>query len=195
MEYHSDQKYVQALLDNDNLLLAEIYSQNSARVAAWIRQNSGNSDDAADMMQEALIAISKQARRPTGLVLTCPFSSYLLMVVRGKWLNELKRRKRASVTISEADGLEDKVVAMHLASETLESDARQNLFKTFFAKLPDGCQKLIQLSWTGISMQEVAESLNVSYAYARKRKSECIAKLMESIQGSEEFKILKTLNF
>jgi len=40
-------------------------------------------------------------------------------------------------------------------------------------------------------MDEVAELLNVTYGYARKKKSECIGKLIKIVQQSSQFKSLK----
>ena len=180
---HPDQRFVEALVEHNNLILSELYKQNAHKVQAWICTNSGSQEDAADMMQEALITIARQARRPEGLTLTCPFSNYLMMVVRGKWFNELKRRKGVQVTIETFEGLTNNYDLIVLAEQAHMEDAKLSLFQSFFSKLPDGCQKLVQLSWTGLSMQEVAQKLNVSYGYARKRKSQCIALLMESIEN------------
>ena len=43
------------------------------------------------------------------------------------------------------------------------------------------------------SMEEVAQKLGISYAYARKKKSLCVGKLTTMIQGSPQFQHLKDL--
>ena len=40
-------------------------------------------------------------------------------------------------------------------------------------------------------MDEVAKKLKVSYAYARKKKSECMAKLITLVKQSPKFNSLK----
>lgn len=187
---HPDSRYIQALLDNDNQGISDIYARFSARIERFVCANSGSADDARDVFQEALLAIAQQARRP-GFVLTCPFEAYLYLVCRGKWFNELKRRKRSTVTISDTERFNDTEQADAMADTVLVEEARNKLFRLFFDKLSEGCRALLKLSWTGLSMQEVSDNLGVTYGYARKRKSECIAQLTEWIQASPEYSSLK----
>src|SRR5882757_284188 len=97
MATHSDQRYLEGLLSNDNQLIEEIYRLFSPGIRNWIIQNSGSEDDAADIFQESLIDIYQQAQHK-GLQLTCPFEPFLLLVCKRKWLNELKKRSRRGVT-------------------------------------------------------------------------------------------------
>ncbi len=94
---HTDQRYIQALLENDTLAVREIYSRYAGKVRAYILANSGSEDDAADIFQESLIDIYNQAKNK-GLQLTCPFEPFLIIVCKRKWLNELKKRGRQPVT-------------------------------------------------------------------------------------------------
>jgi len=187
---YPDSSLLHALLDNDHRGIADIYQRYAARIERFVCANSGTSDDARDVFQEALLTMARQARRP-GFVLTCPFEAYLFLVCKGKWLNELKRRKRLMVTISENAGFTDETEASLLADAALYEAERDQLFRRFFERLSEGCRTLLQLSWTGISMQEVSETLGMTYGYARKRKSECVAQLTEWIQQSPEFSVLK----
>ena len=41
------------------------------------------------------------------------------------------------------------------------------------------------------TMDEVAKQLNVTYAYARKKKSECVARLITLVKQSPRFNSLK----
>ena len=183
---HPDSRYIHALLNNDSKVIGEIYTRYAARIARFVQANNGTEDDARDIFQEALMAVSRQAQRP-GFVLTCPFEAYLYYVCRGKWLNELKRRQRTAVTISEATGFTDIEQADALADTTLREEERDRLFQHFYEKLAAGCRQLLRLSWSGISMEEVSRELGVSYNYARKKKHECVSQLMGWIQASPEF--------
>jgi RNA polymerase sigma factor (sigma-70 family) len=187
---HPDTRYIQALLHNDNQVIGEIYARFSARIARFVQGNNGSTDDARDLFQEALIAVARQAQRP-GFVLTCPFEAYLYCVCRGKWLNELKRRQRETVTISEASGYEDIEQADALADATLREDDRDRLFRRFFEKLSANCRQLLQLAWSGISMEKVSQELGMSYNYARKKKHECVSRMMAQMQASPEFALIK----
>lgn len=188
---HPDFHYIQSLLDNDHRGIAALYDRFAARITQFVRANNGTVDDARDVFQEALLVVTRQARRP-GFRLTCPFEAYLYLVCRGRWLNELKRRRRATVTIAEASGFTENEDAGALADSTLREEARDRLFRRFFEKLSAGCRQLLQLAWTPeLSMEEVSVQLGVSYNYARKRKSECTAQLMDSIRSAPEFAALQ----
>ncbi len=189
---HPDYHYIQSLLDNDFRGIKAIYANFAARIERLICSNSGSTDDARDMMQEALLAITRQARRP-GFQLTCPFEAFLYLVCQRKWFNELKRRRRAAVTIAANERFEEETEeANALADTLLREEARDRLFQHFFEKLAADCRQLIRLSWSGLSMEEVSQQLGMTYGYARKRKSVCVARLMQWIQTAPEFALLKT---
>lgn len=181
---------IDALLSNDNQGVNTIYERFSAKIERFVCANSGTSDDARDVFQEALIAIARQARKP-GFTLTCPFEGYLYVVCRGKWLNELRRRKRQEVTIEESAGFTETDETWALGEQTLHDEAREALFREFLEKLPASCLQILRLAWSGISMEEVGIQLNMSYNYVRKRKSECIGRLAESIQAAPAYQALK----
>ena len=56
-----------------------------------------------------------------------------------------------------------------------------------FQKLGNACKELLTATFKIKSMEEVAASLGVTYAYARKKKSLCIGKLTELVQESPKF--------
>lgn len=183
---HPDTRYLVALLSNDNQVIAEIYARFAERIERMVLSNSGSSDDARDVFQEGLISINRQARRPN-FVLTCPFEAYLWCVCRGKWLNELRRRRREEVTISHFEGYTDVHLAEDLAEALLREEDRDHLFRRCFEQLGASCRQLLQLAWTGLSMEQVSQRMGISYGYARKHKSECIGQLMNRVQQSSEF--------
>src|SRR5437763_16695777 len=94
---HTDQRFINGLLQNDTLTVKEIYERFSGKVKSYIVQNNGSEDDAADIFQESLIDIYQQARSKE-FHLTCPFEPFLLLVCKRKWINELKKRGRHRVT-------------------------------------------------------------------------------------------------
>jgi len=185
---HPDYKYIKALLNNDFQVVEEIYRRFANRILQFVCANQGNHADAEDVFQDSLLLIARQAERP-GFQLTCPFEAYLYMVCRGRWLNELKRRKRSVVTFAPIEGFENEA-AEQLSEKLFQEEARDLLFRTALSEISAACQQIIQLAWTGIGMEAVAQQLGFTYAYARKRKAECIAILIERIKKSPEYQSL-----
>lgn len=190
-EVHMDQKYVQALLKNDNKLIAEIYSKFAPKVVGYIQKNSGDESSARDIIQEALITIYDQAKTK-GLQLTCPFDAYFFLICKRKWLNFLKKNKPEGVTINE-EITSIGAQAQQQADETALYEDRASLFNAMLEKMGDACKKLLKLSFSIKSMEEVARKMEVTYAYARKKKSLCVGKLTKMVQESTQYHTLKNL--
>lgn len=188
---HPDQKYVEALLKNDPLVLEELYEKFSGKIKWMILQNSGTETDAADIFQDALISIYNKAK--TGdFELTCPMEAFLYLICKNKWLNVLNKRKTQKVTNTDTEGFnyigED---SFRLAEDCIMHQERSALLAEKLSQMGESCKNLLKLSWSGLSMDEVAKQLNVSYAYARKKKSECMAKLITLVRQSPKFNSLK----
>ena len=74
--------------------------------------------------------------------------------------------------------------------QTEAFDEKQSLFDEMFQKLGEKCQEVLKLSFVTKTMEEVAEKLNVTYGYVRKKKSLCTGQLTEMIQQSNRYKSL-----
>lgn len=189
IKIHPDQKYIEGLAANNSAIIQEIYKKFVPKVVFYIRNNSGNRDLAQDVVQEILILLFNQAKANT-LQLTCPFDAYFFLLCKRKWLNELKKTSNKGVTIQEDAGSISES-ALYLVEHTEEFDEKQQLFDAMFQKLGDKCQELLKLSFEIKSMEEVAEKLNVTYGYVRKKKSLCVGQLSQWIQEAKNFKSLK----
>ncbi len=77
---HEDQKYIDGLAQNNALVIRAVYDKFASKVIHYICNNSGDRDDAEDIIQEVLVIIYEQAR-DKNLKLTCPFDAYFFSVV------------------------------------------------------------------------------------------------------------------
>ncbi len=186
---HEDQLYIDGLLSNNSSIIESIYKKFAPKVTYYIKMNSGSADEAQDVIQEVLITIYNQAKTK-GLELTCPFDAYFFLLCKRKWLNELKKSYNKEVTIKDENVSIDKDVEK-LAIETEEQDEKQSLFDEMFQKLGEKCQEVLKLSFVTKTMEEVANKMNVTYAYVRKKKSICTGQLTELIQQSNRFQSIK----
>ncbi len=178
---HTDQRFLTGLLRNDTTVVKEIYDRFAGKVKGYILQNSGSEDDAADIFQEALIDIYQQAQHKV-LQLTCPFEPFLLLICKRKWLNELKKRGRQGVTKDPDDLYNIGEDVFALAEQMQLEDDKAKLFMAMFQKLGEKCREIISKCLGSKAQDEVATELGISYAYLRKKKSECTAELIKLIQ-------------
>lgn len=186
---HPDQVYIDGLAANDSVVIQSIYKKFVPKVVSYVMNNSGDKDQAQDVVQEIIILLFNQAKA-NALQLACPFDAYFFLLCKRKWLNELKKISNKGVTINE-DAASINEAAHELVDQAEEFEEKQQLFDAMFQKLGDKCQELLKLSFTIKSMEEVAEKLNVTYGYVRKKKSLCIGQLTEWIQETKKFKSLK----
>ncbi len=95
---HPDQKYINAILNNNPILVNELYEKFAPLIKYMVLQNKGTILDAADIFKEALTDIYYKAK--TGkLVLTCEFGNFFYIVCRRKWLDKLGKQKKAQSEI------------------------------------------------------------------------------------------------
>ena len=186
---HPDQKYIEGLLMNSPLVIQSIYDRFVPKVVGYITKNSGNEDSAKDVVQEVLLAIYHQAKHKR-LQLTCPFDAYFFLLCKRRWLNEIKKKSLKEVTINEeVVSINDDT--LQLVEEFDLEQQKKLVFDYMFQNLGDACKDLLKTSFEIKSMEEVAQKLGVSYAYARKKKSLCIGQLTRMVQESSDYKNLK----
>jgi RNA polymerase sigma factor (sigma-70 family) len=190
MSLHQDQQYITALVNNDTTLLNELYAKYAGKIKQMVLKNNGTETDAADVFQEALLAIYQKAKNGT-FELTCPLEAYLYLICKTRWINELNKRGRNKVTFMEDVGYnytEDVFANVSIVQNHYE---RSNLLQQKVKQLGDGCRELLELSWSGLAMDEVAKKLKNSYGYVRKKKSECMSKLITLVKASPQFVTLQ----
>ena len=186
---HPDQSYIEGLANNDSAVIQSIYKKFVPKVVSYIRNNSGDEDQAQDVVQEVMIVLFNHAKAKS-LQLSCPFDAYFFLLCKRKWLNELKKASNKGVTIKEEETSTNEPTA-DMVAETELFEEKQQLFDAMFQKLGEKCQEVLKLSFTIKSMEEVAEKLNVTYGYVRKKKSLCTGQLTQWIQENSRFKSLK----
>ena len=189
---HADQLYLDGLATNNSEIITSIYKKFVPKVIHYIKNNSGNTDKAEDVIQEVLITLYNQAKTKN-LQLTCPFDAYFFLLCKRRWLNELKKSSNKGVTFDDDKVSIDETV-QQMVLETEQFDQKQSLFDAMFLKLGEKCQEVLRLSFATKTMEEVAEKLNVTYGYVRKKKSICTAELTKMIQQSPRFASAKLDN-
>ncbi len=168
------------------MLLNKLYEKYSGKIRDMVLKNNGNAADAADIFQDALLDIYQRAKEK-GFVLTCPLEAYLYLVCKNKWINKLNKKANSGVTFTDTEGYNFGEDVFNSAAILQKQNERNVLLAQKFKELGEGCRELLELSWTGISMMEVAEKLQNTYGYIKKKKSECMGKLIALVKKSPEF--------
>lgn len=179
---HKDQVYISYLQENNNQGIQLIYNQYATTIITLIRHNSGSEDDGYDILQESLVDIYHMANT-RNFVLTTSFSSFLSLVCKRKWLNVLKKKKQLQVTNNEESLLfiEDPA-AKDLEDLMLRVD-KENRVMEVLNMMGQRCQDIIRQCLIAKHQEQVAVSMGISYAYLRKKKSECMSVLVTKVKA------------
>lgn len=178
---HSDQKYIDALRENNNKVVAEIYERFAPKMLSFLKSRNASEEEAGDVFQEALIDIYKLAADGK-FQLNCPFEAFLLLICKRKWINLARKNQRTGVTKSIDDGYftiadeTDAIAAAH--AQQLEKELMvMEMLKLLSAR----CREIILASYSAPSQEKLANDLGVSYGYLRKKKSVCMSELLELV--------------
>ncbi len=184
---HKDEYYIKGINEGNSKVIQELYLAFMPRITRFIEQNNGNKQEAMDIFQEALVIIYNKVRS-NDFRLTSSFYTFLYAICRNLWRNQLKKKKSIGVTTLAPELLSEESGVV----EAMENYAKKQLFREKFHLLKESCQSILRLFFEGISMREIAEKLNISEKYARKRKFDCKEKLIEKIQADPKFKELNS---
>jgi len=186
---HNDQKYIDALLNNDASLIEEIYQQWHKDVLNFVKKNNGNEQDADDLFQESLMAVIRRARKED-FVLTVPFGGYFYFVYKGKWLDKLRKSDREQVIKDEAGRYTEE--SHTLALETTIGEERLSLYQKHFEQLSDSCRQLLRLAFEKLSRKQIMERLGyASENSVNQRIHRCKGNLHKLIKQDPTYEALK----
>lgn len=183
---HIDQIYIQYLKENNSKGIQLIYNKYAKQIVTLIVKNSGTEDDGYDIFQEALVDIYHMAQEKD-FVLTTSFGAFLSIVCKRKWLNALKKNQRMPVTNLEQSVLYVEDDSSKQWDDMLEKVDKENRVMALLNTMGESCQQIIKRCMTEKHQEKIAEALGISYAYLRKKKSECMATLIRKVKESSLF--------
>lgn len=183
---HIDQIYIQYLKENNSKGIQSIYNKYAKQIVTMIQYNNGTEDDGYDIFQESLVDIYHMANDKQ-FELTTSFGAFLSLVCKRKWLNSLKKNQRMPVTNSEIGLLLVEDETNKDMEDVLLNIERENSVMMLLNTLGESCQQIIKRCMVEKHQEKIAESLGITYAYLRKKKSECMASLIKKVKESGLF--------
>lgn len=97
---HPDQKYIDGIVTNNSVVIEMIYKKFAPKVVQFITNNSGDKEDAQNVIQEIMILLFDQAKADQ-LQLDCPFDACFFSLCKRHWLRELENSTHKKVPIYE----------------------------------------------------------------------------------------------
>jgi len=160
--------------------LHQIYINTSVKgkLTSLISNNSGNTQDAEDIYQEAIIVLDRNIR-DGHYRLDGSLNSYLYSTGKFLWMNHLRKKR---LTLKENFMDSDLISTSVQPDKILMSDEKKKYLQTLLSKLGQRCQNILELWQLSYSMDEIAQKLNIGDAsIARKAKYDCQQQLIKLI--------------
>lgn len=183
-ELKLDDKIINSLLTGDGWGYYYINMQYAHSIKNFVRINSGNAQDAEDLIQDAILILLNNIRdgkykpRPDVSVKT-----YFYAICKNLWLERIRKRKNNRFEYfydlpEEANELADIEFQEELLNE------RQQLVQEIFEQATETCKKVLSLFYKHqLSHEEIAKRLGYANSETSKtQKNKCLSKLKKTIQ-------------
>lgn len=184
---YTDGELVHALNDDKEIdaAIRFIYKTYYHFLEAYVVGNKGSSDDAADIIQDTIVAfieIVKEAKFRGG----SSVKSFLYSIARNLWLTEIKKR----------NSTDNRNMVFEKAKDSTEQEVVQHLIKheyhksiqLLFEKLGDKCKQLLMLVYyENLSMKDIVDKMPdyQNEQVLRNKKYKCMKQLEEMINDNE----------
>ena len=189
MKRLSDEEIIAGLRKRDNRVLQYIYKNTFAPVNQLILHNAGSEKDAEDIFQEALIVIFKKLREDEDFELNAAFTTYIYSIARLLWLKHLRKIKKIHIDPLNRD-MEERI-EFEEPSPVEDKDLRMAIYQRTLVRIPEDCQKILQLTAQDLSSMEIAEQLGFrSEGYVRKRRHFCKEYLVNKVKEDHDYQAM-----
>jgi RNA polymerase sigma factor (sigma-70 family) len=164
----------------DERALASLYDANWKVTVSYVLRNSGTTDDAKDLLQEALVILWERVRGGR-FEASSRLGTFLHGIVRNLWLRRLARRRRETPEDTGDDRVSDSASPL----EELVASEEADLVRMALDRLGDPCRRMLLLYyWEEMSMEQIAAAMGFANADTVKSKKYQCKKSLERMLRS-----------
>ena len=171
---NNEKLLLQGLARNDRKAIETIYRENYNLIQALVINNSGSSEDAKDVFQEAIIVLYEKVKTGS-FELNCQIRTFVYSVSRRIWLKRLMHQNRFSIM----DGNEQMVAVDEEVEEHEKRNAEFSMMEKAMSGLGEPCKSLLEAFYLQKkSMTEIASGFGYTNAEnAKNQKYKCLMRL------------------
>lgn len=182
-----DKKTVNGIIRRDRVVIALIYRDYFPLVRKLVMSNSGTTEDAEDVFQDALVIVYRKLTLED-LVLRCSFKTYFYAICKNLWLQRLQGRKKM---LPEKGDLWEQDATPSFEEEELRQMEKYNLLQKHLLDLSGDCRHILEMFYNKVPLAEIAQKLGLSSVdYAKYRKYQCKEILKRKIMNDPNSKQL-----
>ena len=179
---YSDAELLRMIKNGDNMdaVIKYLYRSQFLKSSIYIKQNSGSQEDAEDIFQEVIVSFIQLVQR-SKFRGDSSIGTFIYVLVRNTWLNELKKRKRSKAREEKYENAQEKSEAG--AGEYIINREIKNQIVELIEGLGENCKKiLLAFYYDNLSMQEILINLHYeNEQVVRNKKYKCLQKLQQTL--------------
>ncbi len=165
---------LEGLAKNDRKTIEILYKENFNLIQAMVIANSGNTEDAKDIFQEAMMVLYQKVQSGS-FELNCRVQTFVYSVCRRLWLKRLMQQNRYSLH----DNTEEFVIVDNEVGEHEKRDGEFALMEKAMGNLGEPCKSLLEAFYfKKKNMQEIAADFGYTNPEnAKTQKYKCLMRL------------------
>ncbi len=186
MKNYSDEEILNGIIKHDSRIINFIYQSCYPMIERMISNLGGDSSQAKDVFQEAIIIIYRKVTSEN-LSLCCKFSTYLYSICKKIFIQELKspvNAKNARINLPD-------IVCEPESGAELDMLVYE-IFEKHFNELSESCQKILRLHFNRASIEDIRSIMGYNNAHhVMDRKYRCKRSLIKRILNDPKFKEIR----
>jgi RNA polymerase sigma factor (sigma-70 family) len=176
--FNEDSKILDALRNDDDRGLEELFRKNRRSVASLVIRNNGTEDDAEDVLQESLIVLWERVRKGT-FEYQAKLSTFIYATAKNIWLRKLARQRRELPSASETFEIPSEDSSPF---EEMEENERILAIEQAMEEIGNPCRDILLLYyWEEQTMENIAAKLGFANADTVKSKKYQCKKALEKL--------------
>ena len=180
--HYSDTELLQVLrtgLHGDEAI-RQLYRTQFNMTRAYIYQNNGNEADAEDIFQEVLVSFIELVKKDKFRG-DCSVSTFIQVLTRHTWLNELKKRGKARQRDEKFEKAKE-ITGMDISHYINQREMKSQLMQMVDA-LGETCKKiLLAFYFDNLPMKDILQSTSFdNEQVVRNKKYKCLKSLEQKI--------------
>lgn len=184
MTHYPDTVIISGLAQEDHKVINYLYEKYLPMVSRFVTRNRGDSTEAEDIFQEALIVLIKSSKQKS-FALNCTIKTFLFSIIRNKWFQTLDRNRR----MVDVQDLDEFAIQEDITEYEDYVNMQKWIIHRHFLRLSEKCQKILLLYLDQVPMSEIAREMGYKTTkYASKRRHECNHSLIKRILNDPNLK-------
>jgi RNA polymerase sigma factor (sigma-70 family) len=174
----SEEELLKGIKVNDPKVLEQFYARQFPAVRSFVTKNSGNSDDAQDIFQEAMVAswlnVKEGRFKPS---VNGSVGAYVYRIAKNKWLDKLRSAEYRNVNHAMSE-VSDRIAEV---SEEEKTNERIEYLRSIYSQLDDKCRTVLDMFYyEKKNLESIANELDYDIGSIRTIKYRCMMKLRKS---------------